>query len=57
VQVKRLCEMFHCTPSQLDREDWHRIQRILMVEAAEKKYLAADAEANAAFERVRHHGR
>ena len=50
MQVKRLCEMFHCTPSQLDREDWHRVQRMLAIDAAEKKYLAADAEAKPPFE-------
>ena len=43
-QRKRLCEMFHCLPSQLDGEDWHTIQRFLALDAAEMRYLQMDAD-------------
>lgn len=29
-----LCEMYHCTPSELDEEDYHRTQKHLAVKGA-----------------------
>ena len=37
------CELFHCTPSQLDGEDYHRLQRLGTIHAALEKWRAAEA--------------
>jgi hypothetical protein len=41
------CLMFHCLPSELDGEDYHLLQRLRMIQAAESRYLNADREAKA----------
>lgn len=38
-----LCEMYHCTPSQLDGEDYHRTQRHLAIKSAVRKYQEDEA--------------
>jgi hypothetical protein len=40
-------EMFHCLPSELDGEDYHLLQRLRRIRAAELSYLKADREAKA----------
>ncbi len=34
------CERYHCLPSQLDGEDYHRLERHRLIRAAEAKYSA-----------------
>jgi hypothetical protein len=34
----QLCELYHCLPSQLDGEDWNRIQDHLAVHNARAEY-------------------
>jgi hypothetical protein len=43
----RLCEMFHCLPSQLDGEDYETLLILRQIQAAEQKYQKADADARA----------
>lgn len=38
-----ICEMFHCLPSQLDGEDYHLMERLYAISAAEARYRADDA--------------
>jgi hypothetical protein len=52
VRELRACEMYHCTPSELDEEDWHTVTRHMAIKAAEQKYLDAEAKSQA-----RRHGR
>lgn len=33
-----LCKMYHCTPTELDKQDLWRIQRHLDIEAARRRY-------------------
>ena len=38
----RLCELFHCLPSQLDSEDYHRIGRMIAFREIELRLNAKD---------------
>lgn len=53
----RLCEMYHCRPSELAEEDWHTVLRHRAIKAAEAEYLKADAKGREALQRVRGRGR
>lgn len=39
----KLCEMYHCLPSQLDGEDYHRTQRHAAIKGAIETYQAREA--------------
>jgi len=41
------CEAYHCLPSQLDGEDYHRLARLRAIRTAERRYLDADRRAKA----------
>jgi len=38
------CQLFHCTPSQLDGEDFHRINRLSTLHGALEKWRSAEAQ-------------
>ena len=42
-----LCKLFHCTPSQLDREDWHRINRLGAIHNTMERWRSEEAESSA----------
>jgi hypothetical protein len=39
-----LCDMYHCTPSQLDGEDRHRMMRHLAIKGAIRKYQEYESQ-------------
>ena len=41
------CERYHCLPSQLDGEDYHRLERHRAIALAESKYLAEEQRVQA----------
>jgi hypothetical protein len=48
VERLRLCELYHCTPSQLEDEDYHEAMIHLAIRSAEQRFDAATARALAA---------
>jgi hypothetical protein len=44
VKESELCEMFHCLPSQLDGEDYHRLMRTVAIRHAIQGWRANEAE-------------
>jgi hypothetical protein len=45
VDETELCEMFHCLPSQLDGEDYHRLRKNLVIRHAIQEWRAMEAKA------------
>jgi len=39
------CEAYHCLPSQLADEDYHELQRLRSIRAAERQYSEQDRKA------------
>ena len=44
VREMRMCELYHCLPSQLGGEETYKLQRHQMIKAAENEYLVMDAK-------------
>jgi len=42
-----LCRLFNCTPSQLDREDWHRVNRLALLHSTMEKWRNLEAKSAA----------
>lgn len=43
----RLCELFHCRPSELDEEDWDRVQSAMIVHNAMNEYQSRPRDGSA----------
>lgn len=50
---KKMCKMYHCTPSQLDNEDWERVLTHWEMEQAELYVENERKRAQAERDRVR----
>jgi hypothetical protein len=42
-----LCKLYHCTPRELDAQDYRRVQRHLTIENANRRYAQMDRNAKA----------
>lgn len=42
--ISRVCESFHCLPSQAVREDWILLQRVLDFRSAREAYRVAERD-------------
>lgn len=47
VREMRMCELYHCLPSQLGGEETYKLRRHQAIRAAEAEYNKRDAESNA----------
>ena len=47
-QISDDCEAFHCLPSKLAGEDYHELEIMRMIRAAERQYLDQDRRAKEA---------
>jgi len=46
-QIRDDCQRYHCLPSQLDGEDYHLMELLRAIDAAEAQYMSADSKAKA----------
>lgn len=38
-----LCQLFHCTPSQLGAEDWHHVNRLMRLHRTIERWRGMEA--------------